>query len=108
MWTQVRGSAAKAAPGVHFLAQQIDHHRIAVARRVAERPAGDGADMLLELADGAGIERPVAGIVHPRRDLVDDQLRALDEQFDRQHADIVEAGGDAPGDLPGLGVEQRS
>ena len=44
---------------------------------VAQRPARDGADVLLELVDGAAVLRPVAGVVDARRDLVDDQaLRA--------------------------------
>ena len=43
----------------------------------AERPAGDGADVVLELRDGAGVLRPVAGIVDARRELVDEQALAL-------------------------------
>ena len=55
------------------LADEIVH--LDSPRRVgrAERPAGDGADMLLELRGLRAVERPVAGIVDARRDLVDDQ-----------------------------------
>ena len=57
----------------------------------AERPAGDGADVLLELVDLAAVQRPVAGVVHPGRDLVDQQPAVLQlEQLDPDHADIVE------------------
>ena len=40
---------------------------------IAERPAADGADVLLELADRAGVDRPVSRIVHAWGDLVDQQ-----------------------------------
>ena len=57
----------------------------------AQRQAADGADMLLELRDGAGGFRPVAGIVDARRDLVGQQ-RAVGkhEELDADDADIVE------------------
>ena len=44
------------------------------------------------------VHGPVAGVVHARRDLVDQQRRRVVRQIehlDRQHADIVEAVGDA-------------
>src|SRR5215472_6865836 len=65
-----------------FLANDVLHHRVGVTAGMAERPAGDGADVLLELADEAGIDGPMTGIMHARRDLVDQELIASDEQFD--------------------------
>src|SRR5277367_2829805 len=80
------------APFLGVLADQVVHFGPAAPGRGAERPAGDGADMLLELRGLGALDRPVAGIVHPRRDLVDDKpLVAVpvadDEHLDRQHAD---------------------
>ena len=53
----------------------------------------------------------MAGIVHPRRDLVDHHFlffaRADDEHFHRQHADIVEGLGDAGGDAAGFARHRR-
>jgi hypothetical protein len=43
-------------PAACFVTDDVFHHRVAVARRIAERPAGDGANVLLELADEAGLE----------------------------------------------------
>src|SRR5215468_4498426 len=56
-----------------LIADQVDHFDPPVAHRPAERPAGDCADVLLELRDRAAIEGPMAGIVHARRDLVDQE-----------------------------------
>src|SRR5262245_45123958 len=57
-------------PGVRLVADQVHHLGVAVARRRAERPAGDGTDVILELAHHARLDGPVAAVVHPRRDLV--------------------------------------
>ena len=103
-------SRGQLAPAVHIVADQVGHHRIAVARRVAERPAGNGAHVVLELADEAGVDGPVAGIVHSGRDLVDEQARnfvprrlapAL-KHLDAEHADMAERLGDLAGDAPRL------
>ncbi len=55
--------------------------------------------------DGAGVDGPVAGVVHARRDLVDHErlgrLLADVEHLHRQHADVVERLGDRGGDLAG-------
>src|SRR6266404_5911431 len=45
-------------------ADQIDHLDPSAAHGLAERPAGDRADMLLELRHGGAVDGPVAGIVH--------------------------------------------
>ena len=100
------GLGEDVAPFVGFLADQIVHLDLAAPRRRAERPAGDGADVLLELRGLRAVDRPVAGIVHARRDLVDDQPlgavgAARHEQLDADDADIVERLEDARGDRLG-------
>ena len=78
-----------------------------MAGGVAERPAGDGADVLLELRTDAGVHGPMAGIVDPRRDLVDEEARpeseSRHEHLDREDADMVERFGDPGGDCDRLG-----
>jgi hypothetical protein len=57
--------------------QHIDHRRRPDFERcIAERQAEDGAQVLLELARCAGLDRVVAGVVRPRRDLVDQHASA--------------------------------
>ena len=59
---EVDGSAGlggKLAPFLDVGADQIGHHRIAVAGGLAERPAANRPDMVLELAREAGVERPM-------------------------------------------------
>src|SRR6185437_11242730 len=46
-----------AQPRVRLVAQQVQHLHPGDWRGRAERPAGDGADMLLELVDLAAVER---------------------------------------------------
>ena len=58
--------------------------------RAAERQAGDGAHVVLELAGVGALDGPVAGVVHARRHLVGDELAALHEELDGEHADVVE------------------
>jgi hypothetical protein len=57
-----------------------------MADQLAQRLAGDGTDMLLELRDRGAVERPVSGIVHPRRDLVDQDFRAA--RHSNRHAPL--------------------
>src|SRR5579862_3894419 len=72
-------------------ADEVRHLDAPAADRLAERPAGHRADVLLELRHRGAVERPMAGIVHPRRDLVDQNLAvAQHEHLDGEHADIVE------------------
>src|SRR5271165_4130586 len=83
------------APFLGVLADQIVHLGPAAPGRGAERPPRDGADVLLELRGLRALDRPVAGIMHPGRDLVDDEPLmtvpvADDEHLDRQHADVFE------------------
>src|SRR5690606_27072391 len=76
---------------VDLVADQVLHGAVAMAAGVAERQAGNGADMLLELRHRAGGLRPVSGIVDARRDFVDEQSATLEhEEFDAENADIAE------------------
>ena len=88
--------------GGNVVADEVFHHHVGKAGRVAQRPAGDGADVLLELVGDADRFGPVAGIVDARGDLVDDQ-RAVGEreELDAEDADIVERVGDGGGVLAG-------
>ena len=53
---------------------------------VAERPAQDGPQVLLELAGRRALDRPVTGVVDPRCELVGEQPAVDLEQLERQHA----------------------
>jgi hypothetical protein len=74
------------------LAEQVGHGRggrLGLDR--AQRQAADRAHLLLELAGRVGVDRQMAGVVRPRRELVDDQLTAGErEQLHAQHPDHVE------------------
>jgi len=50
---------------VHVVADQVLHLDIGIALTVAQRQADHGADMLLELVDGAARLRPMARIMDP-------------------------------------------
>ncbi len=66
---EVDGGAGDGQPSlvvVDIVPDQVGHGDRAVADRLAERPAGDGADVLLELRDRRAVQRPVSGIVHAR------------------------------------------
>ena len=56
------------------------------------------ADVLLGLRDRRAVERPVSAIVHPRRDLVDQNFRAAiplhREYLNREHTDVFQRVGD--------------
>src|SRR5688572_2732788 len=95
----------KLAPAASLRADEIGHHRVAMPLGAAERPAGDGPDMVLELADGAGVDGPMPRIVNPRCDLVDEEggrRRAPLEHLHAKHSDMTERLGDAAGDLSRL------
>src|SRR6478736_4117913 len=96
---------------VDIVPDQIGHRDRGVADRFAERPAGNGPYVLLELRDGGAVQRPVPGIMHPRRDLVDQHRRAAlllhHEHFDREHADIIERGRDLLGNGAGFFRKRR-
>src|SRR5215207_269767 len=58
------------APGV--VADEVRHPDAAPAGGRSERPAADGAHVLLELRRDRALDGPMAGVMHPRRNLVDD------------------------------------
>ena len=62
----------------------------AVHLRRSEWPAQHGTEVLLELAGVRALDRPVAGVVDARRQLVGQELAIVLEQLDREHADVVE------------------
>ena len=61
-----------------------------IASQSTQRQAGDGADVVLELAGARALDRPVPRVVDARRDLVGQQAVADREQLERQHADVVQ------------------
>ena len=93
----------KAPPIVRFLPDEIAHLSVGMAIGCSQRPPNNRAHVVLELADLASIDRPVATVVHARRNLVDDQrLRVLTahiEHFDGQYTDVIESGGNLFGNL---------
>src|SRR3974377_879338 len=94
--------AGKLAPAVHIGADQIGHDRIAVAFRVAERPAGNGPDMVLELAHEAAVDGPMTGVVYSWRDLIDQEPRSFafaQKHFHAEYANIAERLGNLAGDM---------
>ena len=68
------GLGENLAPGQNLVADQILHHRPRVMLDRSQRQAADGAHELLELAGDTGIDRPVAGLMRPLRQLVDQYL----------------------------------
>src|SRR5262245_40414641 len=53
------------------IAEQIGHGGRTMLARGAEGETADGADLLLELAGGAGVDREVAGIMRAGSEFVD-------------------------------------
>ena len=78
-------------PFLDFVADDVLHNSVGIAFRIAQRPSGDRTDMLFELADGAGFQCPMAGIMDARSDLIDQQLAfACHKEFDTENAGIVQ------------------
>src|SRR5260221_11277875 len=74
-----------------------------MAAGIAEGPAGNGANMLLELAHHPGFDGPVTRIVDAGRDSVAGNLAvSADEQLHAQNADIIQRFGDPAGDSHSL------
>src|SRR6478609_3286754 len=75
------------------VADKVFHLDSAATGGRSKRQAADGADMLVELRGLGAFAGPVSGIVHPRRDLVDDDglARALanHEHLDGEDTDIA-------------------
>ena len=55
-----------------------------------KRQAEHRAQVVLELAADRAFDGPVAGVVHARRHLVAEQAPVAHEQFEREHADVIE------------------
>ena len=87
-----------------IIADKVLHDDVRMPAAVTQGPAGDGADVLFELADGAAVLRPMAGVVDARGDFIDDQPLRRDEEFDTEHADIVERIKDLRGQKDGIGA----
>src|SRR5690606_18909092 len=86
------GSGEPGGNVVYIVADEILHHAVRMAARIAERVAGNRADVLLELRDDAGRLSPVAGIVHAGCDFVRDESAIRQhEEFDADDADIGKA-----------------
>ena len=78
-------------PFFDLVADDVVHNRVGMALRIAQRPSGNRTDMLFELADHAGFQGPMAGIMDARSDLIDQQLAfACHEEFDTENAGIVQ------------------
>src|SRR5258705_293029 len=74
----------------------------------AEREAADGAELLLELAGAAGIERQMSRIVRTRCQLVDEQAAVpCKKELDAQKADVLERFEDPMHDVHGLCRDRR-
>jgi len=61
-----------------------------MTRAIAQGPTRNGADVLFKLIHSAARLGPVAGIVHARRDFIDDQARLGNEQFHTHRSDIIQ------------------
>ncbi|KAG1311969.1 hypothetical protein G6F62_014335 [Rhizopus arrhizus] len=68
------------------------HQCLPEQRGAAQRQAGHGARLLLELAGDAGVHRVVAAVVRAWRDLIDDQAAILQhEELHAHHAVVAQA-----------------
>src|SRR5690606_7644875 len=72
----------------HF-ADEVEHGAFAQLRGRAQRQAGDGPQMVLELAALGTFDGPVPGVVHARRDFVGLEPAVDLEELEGQHADII-------------------
>src|SRR4029079_7548784 len=91
-------------PGGAVFADEMRHPAIGMRVVCTQRPAGDGADVVLELADGAAVHSPVAAVVYARRELIEQEgIPPVPdvEHLDADHADVAEGVGEFGGDLAG-------
>ena len=80
--------------GRDMLAEHVHHDRRAEQLRLDQRPAGDAADVRVELIDRARLDGVMPRIVRARCQLVDDDATVLgDEQLDGERASQLEAAG---------------
>lgn len=85
------------------VSQKVRHGGGAMGGDGAEGEPADGANLLFELAGGAGFGGEVAGIVDPGREFIDPKgARGKFKEFDRKQADEIEFPGNLFGKLGGL------
>ncbi|CAI0343201.1 hypothetical protein BO1005MUT1_210266 [Hyphomicrobiales bacterium] len=93
------GLGQNLAPAQRGVADQILHLDPAPAGGISQREAADGADMLVELRGLRALARPMPGIMHAGRDLIDDDALGVTffqhEHLDGEDADIAERFADA-------------
>ena len=77
-------------PALDFRANQVFHYGAAAHQPgKAWRQVADGAEVLFELRGHGALDRPMAAVVDPRRDLINDGSVARREILDGQHADMT-------------------
>src|SRR5690606_28880651 len=86
-------------------AEQVQHAGMAPRGRVAERPIEHRAQVILELARFGALDRPMAGVVDARCDLVREQSVPRRKELDREYAAIIEALEDRAQPTLGLTLE---
>src|SRR5262249_25453049 len=81
-----------------LVANEIDHGRRAEQTRGTRRQAADGADLLFELGEAAGVERVMARIMRARSHFIDLQVIAgKEKQFQTKEAHALHALHDGAG-----------
>ena len=68
----------------------VQHDGVADGGGRTERQAQNRPQVVLELAGLGAFDGPVPGVVNARRHFVGGQLAILDEEFDRQQADVTQ------------------
>lgn len=90
----------------NIFADQVDHNGVAVPCRRGEGKSAHRPHMVFELRGGAGIDRPVAGIMRARRDFVGQQIPLpRQEQFQGQNTPQIDRAGQPPGHIDGLALD---
>jgi hypothetical protein len=88
--------------------EQVDDRGRTMRVSRPERQAGDRPDVLLELRRRRALDRPVAAVVDPRRELIDHQRAvAKQEQLNRERADEVHGRSEVQPDGGGLATDGR-
>src|SRR6516225_5992087 len=84
---KVRAGRVEDARRIRPAADQVDHAGDTERRRRAQRGAGYGTHVVLKLARLGTLDRPVAGVVDARCQLVGEQAATHLEQLEREHSD---------------------
>ena len=89
-------------PGI---SENIQHYGRGKQRGVAERESRHRANLLLKLARHAGFDRRVTGVMRTRSGLIGDNRTVFkNEEFDAEHADILQAVRNADGVKAGFSL----